>query len=108
MVGIALRGVTGVLSNLFLVLLIVVYTLFEATGVPFDAARPLVEAIVANTFEFGPQTSLTGPIARGDTGTVSLQINAVRETTPDLAAAFESMVDATAAVVGSFSEDGEE
>ncbi len=34
MVGVALRGVTGVLSNMFLVLLIVIFTLFEATGVP--------------------------------------------------------------------------
>ncbi len=104
----AYHAAAAAAANFPISALAIAQRLFEATGVPFDAARPLVEAIVANTFEFGPQTSLTGPIARGDTGTVSLQINAVRETTPDLAAAFESMVDATAAVVGSFSEDGEE
>jgi predicted short-subunit dehydrogenase-like oxidoreductase (DUF2520 family) len=81
--------------------------LFEAKSVPFDAARPLVEAIVANTFESGPATSLTGPIARGDTATVTAQIKAVRETAPELAAAFESMVDATTVVAASFNK-GEE
>ncbi len=34
MVGFALRGITGILSNVFLVLLIVIFTLFEAAGVP--------------------------------------------------------------------------
>ena len=34
MVGVALKGITGVLSQVLLVLLLVVFTLFEATGVP--------------------------------------------------------------------------
>ena len=34
MVGVALKGITGVLSQMFLVLLLVIFTLFEATGVP--------------------------------------------------------------------------
>jgi predicted short-subunit dehydrogenase-like oxidoreductase (DUF2520 family) len=89
----AYHAAAAAAANFPISALAIAQRLFEATGVPFDAARPLVEAIVANTFEFGPQRSLTGPIARGDTGTVRLQINAVRE---------------TAAVVGSFSEDGEE
>jgi predicted short-subunit dehydrogenase-like oxidoreductase (DUF2520 family) len=74
--------------------------LFESTGVPFESARPLVDAVVANAFEFGPLASLTGPIARGDAGTVAAQIDAVRGAAPDLASAFEAMVDATSAVAG--------
>jgi len=72
--------------------------LFESAGVPFEAARPLVDAVVANAFDIGPLHALTGPIARGDTGTVAAQISAVRAVAPDLAAAFEAMVDATSAV----------
>ncbi|NIR35990.1 MAG: DUF2520 domain-containing protein, partial [Actinobacteria bacterium] len=58
--------------------------LFEAAGVPFDAAGPLVEAIVANAFEMGPADALTGPIARGDVGTVAAQLAAIRDAAPDL------------------------
>jgi predicted short-subunit dehydrogenase-like oxidoreductase (DUF2520 family) len=79
--------------------------LFESAGVPFDAARPLVDAIVANVFDIGPLHALTGPIARGDTGTVAAQISAVRAVAPDLAGAFESMVDATSAVAATSHEE---
>jgi len=72
--------------------------LFESAGVPFESARPLVDAVVANAFDLGPLASLTGPIARGDAGTVAVQIDAVRAAAPDLAPAFEAMVDATSVV----------
>jgi predicted short-subunit dehydrogenase-like oxidoreductase (DUF2520 family) len=104
----AYHAAAAAAANFPIAALAVAQRLFETTGVPFDAARPLVDAVVANAFEFGPQASLTGPIARGDTETVDLQVRAVRETSPDLAAAFESMVDATAAVAESFPEGGEE
>ncbi|GBE22608.1 MAG TPA: DUF2520 domain-containing protein [Actinobacteria bacterium] len=57
--------------------------LFAAAGVPFDAARPLVEAVVANAFRLGPKESLTGPIARGDVGTVVAQLQAVADRVPE-------------------------
>ena len=103
----AYHAAAAAAANFPISALAIAQRLFEAKGVPFDAARPLVDAIVANAFEFGPAASLTGPIARGDTEPVNLQIEAVRETTPDLAAAFESMVDATATVADSLSEEGE-
>ncbi len=56
--------------------------LFGAAGVPFDAARPLVDAVVANAFGLGPGGALTGPIARGDVGTVRAQIAAVDRWAP--------------------------
>ncbi len=37
--------------------------LFESAGVSWDAARPLVEAVVANAFDLGPRAALTGPVA---------------------------------------------
>ena len=43
--------------------------LFEAVGVDFAVAGPLVEAVVANARD-GTEQSLTGPVARGDIGTI--------------------------------------
>ncbi len=62
--------------------------LFATAGVPFAAARPLVEAVVANAFDLGPGPALTGPVARGDVATVAAQLSAVRQHAPDLAEAF--------------------
>ncbi|HSG79482.1 MAG TPA: DUF2520 domain-containing protein [Acidimicrobiia bacterium] len=74
--------------------------LFEAAGVPFEAAGPLVRAVVDNAFALGPDEALTGPIARGDVGTVAAQLAAVAKADPSLAPHFASMARATAAVAG--------
>ncbi|NIA24968.1 MAG: DUF2520 domain-containing protein [Gammaproteobacteria bacterium] len=65
--------------------------LFAAAGVPFDAARPLVEAVVANAFRLGPKESLTGPIQRGDVGTVVAQLQAVADRVPEEADRFRML-----------------
>jgi len=55
---------------------------------------------VANALEMGPEAALTGPVARGDVGTIRAQLAAVRTAAPDLAEHFVAMVRATAAVAG--------
>jgi predicted short-subunit dehydrogenase-like oxidoreductase (DUF2520 family) len=70
--------------------------LFEEAGVPFEASKPLVEAIVANAFTLGPREALTGPIARGDVTTVRRQIEAVAETGEKNLAVFRDLARATA------------
>jgi predicted short-subunit dehydrogenase-like oxidoreductase (DUF2520 family) len=80
--------------------------LVESAGVPFEAMRPLVDRIAANAFELGPNTSLTGPIARGDVETIDAQVRAVRVAAPDLATAFEAMVSATTDVANSRKDEG--
>jgi len=87
-------------ANFSLVALAISERLFVGAGVPFDAAAPLVRAIVDNAFELGPTSALTGPIARGDVGTVAAQIEAVREVAPDLVEHFVALARATAAVAG--------
>lgn len=62
--------------------------LFAAAGVPWEAAGPLVEAVVKNVMELGPDRALTGPIARGDVSTVRQQVAAIRAAVPDLEADF--------------------
>jgi len=87
-------------ANFPLAALAVSRDLFEAAGVPFEAARPLVEAVIANAFEHGPAQSLTGPVARGDVDTVAAQLAAIAQRAPRWGKAFRSFVSATAEVAG--------
>ncbi len=74
--------------------------LFRAAGVPWEAAIPLIEAVVKNATELGPDDALTGPIARGDVATVERQRAAVREAAPDLEADFVDIGRAVAHLAG--------
>ncbi len=74
--------------------------LFKEAGVPWDVARPLVEAVVANAFELGPRAALTGPVARGDSETVAAQLEAVASASPEWQVAFARFVDLLASLTG--------
>jgi predicted short-subunit dehydrogenase-like oxidoreductase (DUF2520 family) len=78
--------------------------LFEAAGVGFGVAEPLVRAAVDNALRLGPDEALTGPVARGETGTVRAQVEAVSAGAPELAAAFTAFVRATARLAGTEAE----
>jgi predicted short-subunit dehydrogenase-like oxidoreductase (DUF2520 family) len=79
-------------ANFPLLALTMASDLFSAAGVPFAAARPLVEAVVANAFALGPRPALTGPVARGDLGTVAAQLDAVAAAAPEWVAPFAAGV----------------
>ncbi len=87
-------------ANFPLVALAMAADLFAGAGVPFEAARPMVEAVVANAFELGPLPSLTGPVARGDHATVEAQLHAVADGEPRLLADFAAAVMAIARLSG--------
>jgi len=91
-------------ANLPLAALMMAADLFAAAGVPFDAARPLVEAVVANAFDLGPAAALTGPVARGDTGSVATQLGAVAAVAPEWLEAFSAGVAELARLTGRESE----
>jgi len=74
--------------------------LFSAAGVPFEASRPLVDAIVANAYAMGPAEALTGPIARGDSGTVAKQVEAVASVGELEDLVFRSFAKGTSAIAG--------
>jgi len=59
---------------------------------------PLVRATVENWARLGAEEALTGPIARGDEGTVTRQREAVLARTPELAPLFDALVEATRAL----------
>jgi predicted short-subunit dehydrogenase-like oxidoreductase (DUF2520 family) len=79
-------------ANFLLLALTMASDLLGAADVPFAAARPLVEAVVANAFELGPRPALTGPVARGDVGTVAAQLDAVAAAAPEWVAPFAASV----------------
>ncbi|MCL1598909.1 MAG: DUF2520 domain-containing protein, partial [Actinomycetia bacterium] len=87
-------------ANFTLAVLDLAKDLFEAAGIPFDTARPLLEATVANAFELGPRGALTGPIARGDVDTVTRQVAAVRDAIGERTGDFESLAALTARMAG--------
>lgn len=78
--------------------------LFEAAGVPFEAAHPLIEAIIANAFDLGPAGALTGPVARGDATTVARQVEAIREHIPQAEQLFVDLTRSTARLAGTTDE----
>jgi predicted short-subunit dehydrogenase-like oxidoreductase (DUF2520 family) len=87
-------------SNYVVAALALAEGLFELAGVPFIAARPLVEAVTDNAFRLGALGALTGPIARGDVGTVRSQLAAVERLAPDLEDDFRAYARATARLAG--------
>ncbi len=74
--------------------------LFRAAGVPWEAAVPLIEAVVKNAIELGPDAALTGPIARGDVATVEQQLAAIQDAVPGLHADFADIARAVAHLAG--------
>lgn len=69
--------------------------LFEAAGVRRSAAleplASLAEGTLSNIRALGLSAALTGPIERGDAGTVLRHVEAIRERMPDLDGAYASL-----------------
>lgn len=87
-------------SNYVTTALAVAEALYAEAGLELRVALPLVRQAVANSFELGAIPSLTGPIARGDTGTVRRQLEAVDRDAPHLSESFRSFARATAELAG--------
>ncbi len=83
----------SVAANMVTAVLGVSFDLFDAAGIDPAVSRPLVERAVANCFELGPGPALTGPVSRGDVGTIALQRAAVADLGPALVGEFDSLLD---------------
>ncbi len=70
-----------------------------ACGVPRDALVPLVRATVDAWAARGFAGAITGPIARGDSGTVGRQRAALAAEAPELLPLFDAMAEATVAML---------
>lgn len=77
---------------------------YQAAGIPEAAARelarPLATETLANVFRLGPETALSGPIARGDMATVARQQVAVSEWDAEAGKLYEALAAATVHLAG--------
>jgi predicted short-subunit dehydrogenase-like oxidoreductase (DUF2520 family) len=68
---------------------------YQAAGIPDEVARelarPLALETLSNVFRLGPETALSGPIARGDAATVARQQAAVTSWDPATGALYEAL-----------------
>ena len=71
--------------------------LLQEAGVddPSKVLRPLLTAALDNTLREG-EVALTGPVARGDVGTVSAHIDAIAAVSPETRSAYLALADLTA------------
>ena len=76
-------------SNYLVTLYRSAVALFETAGVPPEALVPLMRRTMENGFE------LTGPIARGDWGTVAMHLAALGRHRPDLEPLYRALAEAT-------------
>lgn len=91
----AYHAAAAAAANFVVASLAVSGDLFASAGVDPRVSRPLVERVVANVFEKGPDVSLTGPIARGDIDTVVGHLTAAHEVSDHVGRQFQLMAEAT-------------
>jgi predicted short-subunit dehydrogenase-like oxidoreductase (DUF2520 family) len=96
----AYHAAASMASNFLVTLEAAAEQLLSTAGADRELLVPLVRATVENWARLGPTRALTGPVARGDEGTVARQREAVGQRTPELLPLFDALVDATRALVG--------
>jgi predicted short-subunit dehydrogenase-like oxidoreductase (DUF2520 family) len=94
----AYHAAASIASNFLVTLEGAAERLAATAGVDRALLVPLVRAAVDNWALRGAAAALTGPIARGDAGTVARQRAAVGERAPDLLPLFDALADATRAL----------
>lgn len=76
-------------NNYFVTLIDAAQKLYEHAGVSRDQSMmlltPMLEETIQNLASMGTRKSLTGPIARGDLGTVKKHLSALESSEPDIA-----------------------
>ena len=81
----------AIASNFLVTLYRVAARLLAETNAPPEALVPLMRRVIENGFQ------LTGPIARGDWGTVDAHLVAIRERTPEVEAVYQALAESTRA-----------
>jgi predicted short-subunit dehydrogenase-like oxidoreductase (DUF2520 family) len=80
-------------SNYLVAVEAVAERLFRTAGVdePREVFGPLARATLDNVLESGPEASLTGPVARGDVGTLRRNLEALSSHAPDAVPAYVAL-----------------
>lgn len=92
----AYHAAAAATANFSVTALAVAFDLYGSAGIPPEVSRPLVDRVVANVYEVGPATALTGPIARGDTETVRGHLLAADAVDPGVGRQYRLLAEATA------------
>jgi predicted short-subunit dehydrogenase-like oxidoreductase (DUF2520 family) len=85
----------SIASNFLVTLEATAERLAAGVGVQRQLLVPLVRATVENWAALGGEGALTGPVARGDQTTISMQRAAMAQRAPELLGLFDTLVDAT-------------
>jgi predicted short-subunit dehydrogenase-like oxidoreductase (DUF2520 family) len=91
----AYHAAAAAASNFVVTALAISADLCWSAGVDPKVSRPLVERAVANAFDSGPASALTGPISRGDIDTVIGHLTAARDVSDLVGRQFSLMAEAT-------------
>ncbi len=91
---VAYHAAAALASNFLVTLEEAAAQLLSTAGLNREVLVPLAAAALANWAETGP-AALTGPVARGDTGTVERHRAVIAERAPELSALFDAMVTQT-------------
>jgi predicted short-subunit dehydrogenase-like oxidoreductase (DUF2520 family) len=86
----------AVMSCNYLVTLVKMATdLWAGFGIPreeaIQALLPLIKGTISNIEDLGIPKALTGPIARGDIGTVQIHLNTLKESAPEVLPAYSEL-----------------
>jgi pantoate--beta-alanine ligase len=73
------HAAASIAANHLVALLGQVQRVSTTANVPFEAFLPLIRSAIDNVAELGPRDALTGPVARGDAGTVSRHLASLPE-----------------------------
>jgi predicted short-subunit dehydrogenase-like oxidoreductase (DUF2520 family) len=96
----AYHAAGAIASNFLVALEACAERLAATTGVTRSQLAPLVLATAHQWAELGPEAALTGPIARGDEGTIERHRAAIAERTPELLPVWTELAEVTRAVAG--------
>lgn len=87
-------------SNYLVTLVDATLQAYEGAGVPRAQALQMIQPLMTNTleniFRAGPEAALSGPVARGDVGTVQRQSQALSAFRPELGALYDLLAQHTA------------
>jgi predicted short-subunit dehydrogenase-like oxidoreductase (DUF2520 family) len=98
----AYHAAASIASNFLVTLQAAAEEVAAGAGLAPEDARALLAPLVRRTLEnhaaLGPERALTGPVARGDEGTVAAQRAAVEDAAPHLLPLFDELVARTRAL----------
>jgi predicted short-subunit dehydrogenase-like oxidoreductase (DUF2520 family) len=92
----AYHAAAAATSNFVVAALSVAFDLYHSAGITPEVSRPLVDRVVSNVYEAGPDSAMTGPVARGDIDTVRGHLAAAEKVSPRLADQYRLIASATA------------